>query len=134
MIYTGIFAGFRAARLDAQMEEGPEGTQPSSDPDGGDAYPCPEDDEFFYAPDAESQEEAIHRFMEVWNNRNTVAFHRLIDSCLHIYIVYCTIYYVYHGICHDIQLIYWFLQVSRSLWRPHCACCTVSLHTGPAAS
>ena len=46
------------------MEEGPEGTQPSSDPDGGDAYPCPEDDEFFYAPDAESQEEAINRFME----------------------------------------------------------------------
>ena len=32
LIYTGIFAGFRAARLDAQMEEGPEGTQPSSDP------------------------------------------------------------------------------------------------------
>ena len=46
------------------MEEGPEGTQPPSDPDGGDAYPCPEDDEFFYAPDAESQEEAINRFME----------------------------------------------------------------------
>ena len=64
LIYTGIFAGFRAARLDAQMEEGPEGTQPSSDPDGGDAYPCPEDDEFFDAPDAESQEEAINRFME----------------------------------------------------------------------
>jgi hypothetical protein len=44
--------------------EGPEGTQPSSDPDGVDAYPCPEDDEFFGAPDAESQEEAINRFME----------------------------------------------------------------------
>ena len=63
MEYTGIFAGFRAARLDAQMEEGPEGTQPSSDPDGGDPYPCPEDDGFFHAPDAESQE-AINRFME----------------------------------------------------------------------
>ena len=46
------------------MEEGPEGTQPSSDPDGGDPYSCPEDDEFFGAPDAESQEEAINRFME----------------------------------------------------------------------
>ena len=64
MIYTGIFAGFRAARLDAQMEEGPEGTPPSSDPDGGDPHPCPEDDEFFGVPDAESQEEAINRFME----------------------------------------------------------------------
>ena len=32
LIYTGIFAGFRAALLDAQMEEGPEGTQPSGDP------------------------------------------------------------------------------------------------------
>ena len=30
-----IFAGFRAARLDAQMEKDPEGTQPSSDPEGG---------------------------------------------------------------------------------------------------
>ena len=64
LIYTGIFAGFRAARLDAQMEEGPEGTPPSSDPDGGDPHPCPEDDEFFGVPDAESQEEAINRFME----------------------------------------------------------------------
>ena len=33
-------------------------------PWGGGASPCPEDDEFFYAPDAESQEEAINRFME----------------------------------------------------------------------
>ena len=32
LIYTGIYAGFPAARLDAQMEEAPEGTQPSSDP------------------------------------------------------------------------------------------------------
>ena len=46
------------------MEEGPEGTPPSSDPDGGDLHPCPEDDEFFGVPDAESQEEAINRFME----------------------------------------------------------------------
>ena len=46
------------------MEEGPEGTPPSSDPDGGDPHPCPEDDEFFGVPDAESQEEAINRFME----------------------------------------------------------------------
>ena len=44
--------------------EGPEGTPPSSDPDGGDPHPCPEDDEFFGVPDAESQEEAINRFME----------------------------------------------------------------------
>ena len=64
LIYTGIFAGFRAARLDAQMEEVPEGTPPSSDLDGGDPNPCPEDDEFFGVPDAESQEEAINRFME----------------------------------------------------------------------
>ena len=64
-MYTGIFAGFRAARLDAQMEEGPEGTPSSSDPDGGDPHPCPEDEEFFGAPDAESQEEAINRFMEL---------------------------------------------------------------------
>ena len=49
------------------MEEGPEGTQPSSDPDGTDPSPCPEDDEFFGAPDAESQEEAINRFIDVWN-------------------------------------------------------------------
>ena len=46
------------------MEERPQGTPPSSDPDGGDPHPCPEDDEFFGVPDAESQEEAINRFME----------------------------------------------------------------------
>ena len=41
-----------------------DGGRPSSDPDGGDPHPCPEDDEFFGVPDAESQEEAINRFME----------------------------------------------------------------------
>ena len=62
LIYTGIFARFRAARLDAQMKEGPEGTEPSSDPDGGDVHAL-RMMSFFYAPDAESQEEAINRFM-----------------------------------------------------------------------
>ena len=63
------------------MEEGPEGTPPSSDPDGGDPHPCPEDDEFFGVPDAESQEEAINRFMEGLEQQEVV-FHRLIDSYL----------------------------------------------------
>jgi hypothetical protein len=78
-----IFAGFRAARLDAQMEEGPVDTQPSSDPEGRDAYPCPEDDEFFYAPDAESQEEAINRFMGSLEQQERSCFsqiHRLLSS------------------------------------------------------
>ena len=65
------------------MEEGPEGTQPSSNPDGGDPYPCPEDDEFFDAPDAESQEEAINRFMEGLEQQERSGFSqidRLISS------------------------------------------------------
>ncbi len=83
LVYTGIFAGFRAAQLDAQMEEGPEDTQPSSDPEGGDASRYPEDDEFFYALDAKSQEEAINRFMEGLEQQEHSGFaqiHRLLSS------------------------------------------------------
>ena len=87
LIYTGIFAGFRAAQLDAQMEVGPEGTQPSGDPDGGNAYPCPEDDEFFYAPDAESQEDAIKRFMEGLEQQERRGFSQIdrLISMVYIY-------------------------------------------------
>ena len=59
------------------MEEGPEGTPPSSDPDGGDPHPCPEDDEFFCVPDAESQEEAINRFMEGLEQQERCGFSQI---------------------------------------------------------
>ena len=65
------------------MEERPQGTPPSSDPDGGDPHPCPEDDEFFGIPDAESQEEAINRFMEGLEQQECSGFSqidRLISS------------------------------------------------------
>ena len=67
----------------AQMEEHPQGTPPSSDPDGGDPHPCPEDDVFFGVPDAESQEEAINRFMEGLEQQECSGFSqidRLISS------------------------------------------------------
>ena len=73
MIYTGTFAGFRAARLDAQMEEGPEGTPPSSDPDGGDPHPCPEDDEFLAYLMLKAKKRLSTGLWRVWNNRNAVA-------------------------------------------------------------
>ena len=106
LIYTDIFAEFRAARLDAQMEKGRERTQPSSDPDGGDAYPCPEDDEFFDAPDAKCQVSRRRTAFCIRSGRSscgaipTSARVNLLRCVfVHgIYIVYTNIYYVYCSI------------------------------------
>ena len=82
------------------MEEGPEGTQPSSDPDGGGTYPCPEEDEFFDAPDAESQEEAINRFMEGLEQQEHSGFSQ-IDRLMSTYI---------HSILHYILCLSWYMS------------------------
>jgi hypothetical protein len=83
LVYTIIYQD--TLIYTAMMEEGQGDTQPCSDGDseGGDPNPCREDEEFFSAPDAESQEEAINKFMEGLEGEEHSGFsqiHRLLSS------------------------------------------------------
>ena len=53
------------------------------DQDEQDPDPCPEDDEFFQVPDAESKEEAINKFLDGLEGQERGGFkemHRFLDS------------------------------------------------------
>ena len=84
MIYTGIFAGFRAAQLDAQMEEGPEGTPLPVTLMGGIPIHALRMMSFLAYLTLKAKKRLSTGLWRVWNNRpgNAVAFHRLIDSYL----------------------------------------------------
>jgi hypothetical protein len=67
-VYVGI-AGFRGAHRDATLRDAvepprPLGSDSEQQHEDMNPDPCPEDEEFFNSPDAESMEEAISRFME----------------------------------------------------------------------
>ncbi len=69
MVYlpiTVLIAGFRGAHCDAALRDSvqhPE-VQPPVGSDEADPCPVPEDDECFEAPDAQSKEEAINKFLD----------------------------------------------------------------------
>jgi hypothetical protein len=67
---TVHIAGFRGAHRDAALRDsvqppelGPE-VQPPIESDEADPCPVPEDDECFEAPDAQSKEETINKFLD----------------------------------------------------------------------
>jgi hypothetical protein len=78
-----VFAGYRGARRDALM--GDVGQPPHVSEDGemgpsdeeGDPNPCPEDEEFYKVPDADSMEEAIGRFMEGLEGQERAGFSQI---------------------------------------------------------
>jgi hypothetical protein len=59
-------AGFRGAHCDAALQDSvqPPEVQPPVESDEHDPCPVPEDDECFEAPDAQSKEEAINKFLD----------------------------------------------------------------------
>ncbi len=63
---TVHIAGFRGAYRNAALRESvqPPEVHPTFDSDEADPRPAPEDDEFFQAPDAQSKEEAINKFLD----------------------------------------------------------------------
>ena len=63
---TVHIAGFRGAHRDAALRESvlPPEVLPPVDSGEADPLPVAEDDEFFHAPDAQSKEEAINKFLD----------------------------------------------------------------------
>ena len=76
-------AGFRGARRDFAVRDIVKPPAVASlEQDEGDPAPCPEDEEFFGGPDAESQEEAINQFLDGLEGQERTGFkdiHRFLD-------------------------------------------------------